>query len=91
MLRCRHCGEVIGVYEPLIRVSAETVIESSRAGDPELADHGGEHYHRACYERSREPQRSARDAAMPRSVVSPLNNGGLLRLAAAPARISLKA
>jgi hypothetical protein len=56
MLRCRHCGKVIGVYEPLMRVKEGGVVESSRAVDPELSDWDAEHYHRACFERPRETQ-----------------------------------
>ncbi len=54
MLRCRRCGEVIGVYEPLIRVEEGRALESSRAVQPELSDADAEHYHRACFERSSE-------------------------------------
>jgi hypothetical protein len=50
MARCRHCGEVIGVYEPLITVTGGHAVTSSRALDPELTDRNGEHYHRACFE-----------------------------------------
>lgn len=64
MLRCRDCGEVIGVYEPLIRVTGGRAVESSRALDPELSrvepSHGDvAHYHRACFERLGEVRRPA--------------------------------
>lgn len=46
--RCQHCGDVIGVYEPYVRVSDDDVLVSSRAADPDgLADGLG--YHLACY------------------------------------------
>lgn len=50
ILRCRHCGEVIGVYEPLITLTDGRAVESSRALDPALSDRA-ENYHRACFER----------------------------------------
>jgi hypothetical protein len=55
-LRCHHCGEVIGVYEPLVGVLDGQAYETSRALEPSCADRGGELYHRACYERLREDQ-----------------------------------
>jgi hypothetical protein len=55
-LRCRHCGEVIGVYEPLVRVGEDRAAESSRALDPLLSDLDVELYHRACFERLGETQ-----------------------------------
>jgi hypothetical protein len=49
--RCERCGDVIGVYEPLMYVHATGVAESSRAADPGLsADASGLLYHAACYE-----------------------------------------
>jgi hypothetical protein len=52
--RCQLCGEVIGVYEPLINLLAGGARESSRAADPGLsAATGGSLYHAACYEPSR--------------------------------------
>jgi hypothetical protein len=51
--RCELCGEVIGVYEPLIYVHANGVHESSRAASPGLsAGASGSLYHAACYEPS---------------------------------------
>lgn len=34
---CAHCGEVIGVYEPIIVVQSGDARETSRAAEPELA------------------------------------------------------
>ena len=49
-LRCRHCGDVIGVYEPLVlRVGGE-VRETSRAAESNLPLAHAEHYHRACHD-----------------------------------------
>lgn len=50
---CRFCGDVIGVYEPLIVLREGEARETSRA-----ARHGrlcGELYHRACYQLRGEP------------------------------------
>ena len=49
MLRCEHCGDVIGIYEPLIVLTDREARETSRAADPDLHTSHGEHYHRACY------------------------------------------
>jgi len=50
VLVCHACEEVIGVYEPLVRVLDGRASESSRALEPGACEHDGEHYHRACYE-----------------------------------------
>lgn len=50
-VRCAHCSDVIGVYEPLVRVLNGRTYETSRALQPVSCDQGAEHYHRACYER----------------------------------------
>jgi hypothetical protein len=47
-LRCRHCGDVIGVYEPLMMIEDHEARETSCAAQPDLPPHG-EYYHRACY------------------------------------------
>jgi len=49
-LRCKRCGEVIGVYEPLVRLLDGRVYETSRALEPAPSDRGAEHYHRTCYQ-----------------------------------------
>lgn len=46
---CAECGELIGVYEPLVIVGADTTRETSRSADRELAPATGCLYHRACY------------------------------------------
>lgn len=48
-MRCNHCEEVIGVYEPLVVVVEGEPRESSRAAEPGLPVDSAEHYHRACY------------------------------------------
>jgi hypothetical protein len=50
LIRCRHCGEVIGVYEPLVAVEGESSRESSLAREPSLASAPTAHYHRNCHQ-----------------------------------------
>lgn len=47
-LRCAHCGDVIGAYEPLVVLHDGRACDTSKA---EMDDGGrlGECYHRACY------------------------------------------
>jgi hypothetical protein len=48
-LRCVHCGDVIGVYEPLVACVGDEARETSRAAEPDVALQGVEVYHRACF------------------------------------------
>jgi hypothetical protein len=49
--RCPHCGEVIGVYEPLVVVIDGVPRETSRAAEPEVSATAGRAiYHSACHE-----------------------------------------
>ena len=48
-MRCEHCGDVIGVYEPLIVRAGEEARETSRAAEPELPLARAQHYHRDCF------------------------------------------
>jgi hypothetical protein len=50
VLRCFHCQDVIGAYEPVIAVKDKLTRVTSRARDPELAEWADEWYHHACYE-----------------------------------------
>ncbi len=52
MPRCRHCGDVIGAYEPVIVVQSGEARETSRAAEPELVRHAACCYHRECHEAS---------------------------------------
>ena len=52
-LRCAHCGDVIGVYEPLIALAEGRARETSLAAEPAAADWTADCYHRACYEHQR--------------------------------------
>jgi hypothetical protein len=47
--RCARCGEVIGVYEPLIVVEGARPRHSSLAAEPALAGAPGELYHQGCH------------------------------------------
>lgn len=50
VLRCGHCGDVIGIYEPLVLVENGRARQTSCAAEPQLLAHeAGTHYHRACY------------------------------------------
>jgi hypothetical protein len=46
---CKHCGDVIGVYEPMIVVIEGQTRETSRAAEPGTGDLLGDCYHGACY------------------------------------------
>jgi DNA-directed RNA polymerase subunit N (RpoN/RPB10) len=48
-VRCVHCGDVIGVYEPLVARVGDETRETSRAAEPDVALQGTELYHRACF------------------------------------------
>ena len=50
-MRCARCGEVIGVYEPLVAIIDGEVRETSRLRSPELVAGAGEYFHAGCYER----------------------------------------
>ena len=50
-MRCARCGEVIGVYEPIIALSGGIARETSRAARLERAPQADERcYHRSCIE-----------------------------------------
>ena len=49
-LHCGFCGEVIGVYEPLIHVFDRRARRTSRAAEPDVSALEGERYHLDCYE-----------------------------------------
>ena len=47
--RCRHCDDVIGMYEPMIVLADGLARRTSRASEQETGGHSGECYHHACY------------------------------------------
>ncbi len=50
MPTCLHCGDVIGVYEPLVHVGEDGIARtSSYAAEPGLARESGARYHHVCY------------------------------------------
>lgn len=46
--RCRHCGEVIGVYEPMIVLDGGQARKTSRAVEAATGPFG-ECYHQECF------------------------------------------
>jgi hypothetical protein len=57
-LRCPHCGDAIGVYEPLVVLAGERARETSMAAEPELYKLPApprETYHRSCWVAARGP------------------------------------
>ncbi len=46
--RCHRCGDLIGVYEPMILLVDGRARETSRAAEPDAATQG-DHYHGSCY------------------------------------------
>ncbi len=50
LLRCAHCGDVIGVYEPLVTVMEGRPLTTSRLNHPELGADAPGCYHRDCFE-----------------------------------------
>jgi hypothetical protein len=50
---CAYCGEVIGVYEPMVVVVDGEVRETSEAAGQTAAEvEDAIRYHRACYEKT---------------------------------------
>jgi hypothetical protein len=48
-LTCVHCGDVIGVYEPLLLIGDGEIRETSLAAERDVLLARAAHYHRACY------------------------------------------
>jgi hypothetical protein len=47
--RCAACGEVLGVYEPLVHVIDRSARRTSRAAEPDVCGAGSDCYHVVCY------------------------------------------
>jgi hypothetical protein len=47
-VRCQTCGDVIGVYEPVVVLEPPGRRETSLAAEPELRDSAPVCHHRAC-------------------------------------------
>ena len=52
-VHCDECGEVIGIYEPLVTLVHGRPHETSRAAGSNPASDGAACYHRACFGRRR--------------------------------------
>jgi hypothetical protein len=62
--RCRGCGEVIGVYEPLVVEGPHGARATSRAAEADLRTSATAHYHRECHAASQtSPSQSAMSQA----------------------------
>jgi hypothetical protein len=48
-LRCHHCDDVIGVYEPMVVLTDRQARNTSRAAERDHEPATGEYYHHACY------------------------------------------
>jgi hypothetical protein len=51
ILRCEYCGDVIGVYEPLILRTDNDARETSIAAEPDARSEPSGCHHRLCYQR----------------------------------------
>ncbi len=49
MLRCDRCGQIIGVYEPVMLLNDAPARQTSLAAEPALRSHPGKRYHQGCY------------------------------------------
>jgi hypothetical protein len=49
ILRCHHCDDVIGVYEPMVVLTNLEARNTSRAAEQDHEFSLGECYHHACY------------------------------------------
>lgn len=52
-LHCRHCGVVIGAYEPMVVENHSGARETALAADPALYETEHPCFHRACYTEAR--------------------------------------
>jgi hypothetical protein len=48
-LRCRHCEDVIGAYEPMVLTTPNGPLQTSLASEPGLYGSEAPCFHRACY------------------------------------------
>ncbi len=64
-IRCGHCLDVIGVYEPLIVCDDGVARETSRAVEPGLPRTGADYYHRRCHAAGAREQAHRRSGSPP--------------------------
>ncbi|HME03914.1 MAG TPA: hypothetical protein VKG38_12910 [Solirubrobacteraceae bacterium] len=57
-LRCHHCDDVIGMYEPMVVLCDGQARDSSRSVEPDGGGLGSECYHRDCFVRVHGERRS---------------------------------
>jgi hypothetical protein len=53
-LRCLHCADVIGAYEPMVLEAPHGPRHTSLAAEPELYGSDARCFHRACYAEANE-------------------------------------
>jgi hypothetical protein len=53
-LRCGHCQDVIGAYEPLVLETHQGSRDTSLAAEPSLYETDQPCFHRACYAHTRD-------------------------------------
>ena len=53
-IHCPHCGDVIGVYEPLIVIVEGEAVQTSRAATQGELTLAGPYYHASCFMRARD-------------------------------------
>jgi hypothetical protein len=56
---CQCCGEVIGVYEPMVVLAEGRARTTSRAAEPDVAVAAEQRYHDACYTQAHGEHRDA--------------------------------
>jgi len=61
VIHCGACGDVIGVYEPLVHLHRGLALHTSRAAEPGISAARGRCYHLACYEALDDQLASASD------------------------------
>jgi hypothetical protein len=54
--KCRRCGDVIGVYEPMIVIADGQARKTARAAEKESVSPDGKCYHDACHALECEPK-----------------------------------
>jgi hypothetical protein len=47
-MKCGRCGDVIGIYEPVVLLSDGRARMTSAAAEPGVREAPGERFHRAC-------------------------------------------
>jgi hypothetical protein len=61
--RCQGCGEVIGVYEPVVACDGSGARTTSRAAEPDLRANAAAYYHRDCHAAGERPQQQTASGA----------------------------